>query len=266
VSATSEPSLPLPSFVIIGAQKSATRWLRDNLGRHPDIYTAASEIAFFNSRERYDDLGVDWYRRQFEGWAGEPIVGEATPGYMMWRHGPKDVARRVEATVPKAHLVAILRNPIDRADSALRHHIKHGRLPRDASLLELVWATPPEEDPLGLVAGGWYAASLGPFRRRYRKKLLTILHEDVDAEPGRVYGAVLEHLGADTHYVPDELERVVFSTQPDQAERRRPPLTQDERCELWPFFQHDVNKLQRMLRRDLSTWDPEVRSAHPLGI
>ena len=72
---TSSREPPLPTFLIIGAQKSATRWLRFNLGLHPDVYVAPSEIEFFNNRNRYNDLGVSWYRAQFEGSAGEPIVG-----------------------------------------------------------------------------------------------------------------------------------------------------------------------------------------------
>ena len=37
-------ALPLPTFLIIGAQKSATRWLRFNLGLHPDVYAAPTEL------------------------------------------------------------------------------------------------------------------------------------------------------------------------------------------------------------------------------
>ena len=86
---------PLPTFLIIGAQKSATRWLRDNLGSHPEIFTAPTEVGFFHLPRRYRELGVDWYRSKFDGWAGEPIVGESTPGYMMlWNH-PHEVAARI---------------------------------------------------------------------------------------------------------------------------------------------------------------------------
>ena len=34
----------LPTFIVIGAQKCATRWLRINLGQHPQIFTAPSEL------------------------------------------------------------------------------------------------------------------------------------------------------------------------------------------------------------------------------
>ena len=91
-----ERELPLPTFLIIGAQKSATRWLRLNLGLHPDIFSAGREIEFFNSAKHFEQEGTTWYRQQFDGWEGEPSVGEATPGYMFWRHRPVVMAERVD--------------------------------------------------------------------------------------------------------------------------------------------------------------------------
>jgi hypothetical protein len=73
-----EPELPLPTFLIIGAQKSATRWLRLNLGLHPDVFTAPRELEFFNSAEHFLQDGPEWYRRQFEdGRASSPSGGDA---------------------------------------------------------------------------------------------------------------------------------------------------------------------------------------------
>ena len=48
----SSRELPLPTFLIIGAQKCATRWLRFNLGLHPDVYVAPTELSFFNNGHR----------------------------------------------------------------------------------------------------------------------------------------------------------------------------------------------------------------------
>src|SRR5262245_20093922 len=151
---TATADLPLPTFLIIGAQKSATRWLRLNLGLHLDVYTQPREVEFFNSADRFDDLGVEWYRAQFDGWRGEPFVGEATPGYMFWRHGAQTVADRIRRVVPEVRLIAILRNPVDRAQSALVHHIEFEALPPDTDLLEYVRSVRPERDRLGIIAGG----------------------------------------------------------------------------------------------------------------
>src|SRR5690348_7876706 len=114
---------PLPTFLIIGAQKSATRWLRYNLGLHPDVYAAETEIQFFNDGKRFNELGTDWYRAQFAPAGDATYVGEATPGYMFWRHRPAVVSDRIHSVVPDVRLIAILRNPIDRAHSAMLHHI-----------------------------------------------------------------------------------------------------------------------------------------------
>jgi hypothetical protein len=250
-----EAAGPLPTFLIIGAQKSATRWLRANLGQHPAIYAAPSELEFFNNDDHYERQGVDWYRAQFGGWKDEAIVGEATPGYMMWRHQPEIMARRVRKVVPDVRLIAILRNPVDRAYSAMVHHQKRERLPADASLLDLVHRTPPEDDFLGLIAGGWYAASLRPYIRLFGEQLLVLLHDETESDATGVYARSLTHVGADPAFVPEDLQRIRFSNQ-----QKRPagedPLSLAERAELFELFRDDVRELSDLLDRDLSSWDP----------
>jgi hypothetical protein len=244
---------PLPTFLIIGAQKSATRWLRFNLGLHPDVFTADTELSFFNNREAFTTGGVDVYRGQFAGWQGEPIVGEATPGYMMWRHHPEVVAERIEQVVPDVRLLAVLRNPVDRAQSAMVHHMHYGKVAPDADLVELVRQTPPERDPLGIIAGGWYAASLAPYMERFGERLLVLLHDDVVGDPRPVYEQARLHVGASTDFVPAELEQVRFSR---QAPGTNDALSVEQRRELFEYFRADVRKLEELLGRDLSAWGP----------
>ena len=251
---------PLPTFLIIGAQKSATRWLRLNLGLHPGVFTASTEIAFFNNGDRFETLGLAWYRAQFEGWAGQPIVGEATPGYMFWRHGPACVADRIRSSIPEARLVALLRNPVDRAQSAMIHHIEGGKIPPETHLLELVRSAPPEREPLGIVTGGWYAASLQPYVDRFGDRLVVCLHDDLEDDPRRVYDTVLKHIGAAADFVPPELERVRFSyRQRPSSDPNRRQLSAEERRELYGFFAEDIDRLAALINRDLSLWNPDDR-------
>ena len=246
---------PLPTFLIIGAQKSATRWLRSNLGKHPDVFTADEELAYFN-RRAYGRLDTDWYRDQFVGWSGQPIVGEATPGYMMWTNDPNRTARRINKTVPDVRLVALLRNPVDRANSAMVHHKRRGRIPPDARLLDLVRAQNPADDQFGLVTGGWYAASLQPYRKLFDDRLLVVLHDEVRADPRSVYERALDHIGASPGFVLPEVEDVVFSNQQHAAARRAEDPTPRERAELFEYFRNDVRKLERLFGIDCSRWDP----------
>jgi hypothetical protein len=252
------PDLPLPTFLIIGAQKSATRWLRINLGLHPDVYAAPTELEFFNNGERFRTLGVAGYRARFEGWSGEPFVGEATPGYMMWRHGPSTIVGRIHQVVPDVRLIAILRNPIDRAQSAMVHHIEFKNLPRDSDLLELVRRTPPEKDPLGIIAGGWYAASLEPYQQQFGDQLLVLLHDDADDDPRGVYDRALRHIGAAPNFLPPDLEQMRFSFQqrPSPKPNGSQPLSLDQRRELYDYFRADIERLETMIGRDLSLWEP----------
>jgi uncharacterized protein (TIGR03086 family) len=262
---------PLPTFLIIGAQKSGTRWLRTNLGKHRDVYTAPLETQFFHSPSRYETSGLEWYRAQFTEWAGESIVGEATPGYMMWRHRPQLVAERIKDTVPDARLIALLRNPVDRAHSAMMHFVRQGELPADARLLDLVEETPPEDDSRCLVSGGWYAASLKPYRELFGDHLLVLLHDDMTQDPRRVYNRALMHIGASMDFVPPDLSRVVFSNRSEaveapEASNGQHELSEDERQRLYAYFRQDVDALAKMIGRDLSRWDPGGEYSVRLGI
>lgn len=248
---------PKPDFVILGAQKSATRWLRVNLGRHPEIFTVARELHYWNGGDAAGVLRpMTWYRRQFAGWTGEAFVGEATPGYMIWRHTPARTALRMRVGIPRARLIALLRNPIDRAQSALNHHARRNRITPGSRLVDVLRERRPvTEDRLCLVTGGWYERSLHPFRQGFGDQLLVLLHDEIATEPVRVYETAVAHIGAGSGFVPDTIGRVVFGGNPSGG-ATRDALTLEERIEVWQYFREDVARLEEFLDRDLAIWDP----------
>lgn len=265
-------TLPLPTFLIIGAQKSGTVWLTFNLRAHPDIFIPHPEIAlsrsgkreigFFSKGEHFEK-GLDWYRTNFEGWNGEPVVGETTPGYMMWRQGDLDVKpARIHYSLPGVRLVALLRNPVDRTYSAFLHHMRQGRIPTNAGLLEWLRSIDAKRDPLRLVAGGWYATSLKPYVTRFGKRLRVFLHDEMVDDPERLYLRTLEHIGTSTDFLPPKLRRVRHKGKAPEtsqyAEDEGAPrlLTPDERAEAYAYFRDDVERLEELLGRDLSIWRP----------
>jgi hypothetical protein len=249
------PEPPLPTFLIIGAQKSATRWLRANLGKHPDIYTPDVEIMYFSNPKYIDERGPGWYRAQFADWGGVPIVGEATPSYMAWPRHPPRIAPRVKDLLPDVRLIALLRNPVDRAYSALLHHVKHGRFPADADLVEIATTTDPNKDRLGIVGSGWYGAALTPYREIFGDQLRVFLYEEVRAQPEQVYGEALRHIGADrAEFLPTDLREVVYSNR--ERGEGPPPPTLEQRRRLYELFRDDLRLLERVIDRDLSMWDP----------
>jgi hypothetical protein len=269
---------PLPTFLIIGAQKSATRWLRSNLGEHPEIYTAPEELHAFVKAE-FAPRTIKRYRKGFANWAGEPYVGESTPGYMMLRHSPERTAARIDGALPDVRLIALLRNPVDRAQSALVHHIARKRLPKDTRLVEFIRTNEADLEEFSLISGGLYAASLEPYLDRFGDRLLVLLHDDLKADAASLYHTALRHIGARDDWLPPNLTEVRFSNQTGASgsdadataakasSRRRPPagssaamppgLTDADRRELYEYFRDDVAHLGKLIDRDLSGWDPE---------
>jgi hypothetical protein len=163
--------------------------------------------------------------------------------------------------MPDVRLIAILRNPIDRAQSAMIHHIASSGLAPDSDLLDLVEQTPAERDKLGLVSGGGYAESLEPYRDTFGDKLLVLLHDDIETDPHAFYRRAADHVGATRDFVPPDLEAVRFSyrQRPGAGRRGTPPLTIEKRRRLYEYFVDDLAKLENMLGRDLSIWEPDDR-------
>lgn len=117
----------LPDFIIIGAKKCGTTFLYHLLLRHPHIAGASKkEVHFFDMRF---DKGIDWYRSQFrppiEAGGQEVATGEASPYYLYHPHA----ARRAAGVVPQAKLIALLRDPADRAFSDYHDKARQGREP-----------------------------------------------------------------------------------------------------------------------------------------
>jgi len=106
-------------FLVIGAQKSGTTSLFKYLQRHPELYLPPSkEINFFVNASKFP-RGLDWYiETYFRGADEDKLWGEVCPSYIGYTSAPANIY----ANCPDVKLVAILRNPIDRAYSHYRTH------------------------------------------------------------------------------------------------------------------------------------------------
>ena len=236
---------PLPTFLIIGAQKSATRWLRLNLGLHPDVF-AASRDRVLQQRGPVPRGGHRWYRAQFEGWAGE---GDRRRG---------DARLHVLAPPPgrcrRAHRGDAARRAADR-DAAQPDR------PRSRRWCT-TWSTarsrairccsttcaprPPRRTSSGSsAAGGTPRASspIGSASATGSSSCCTTTSTTIRAA-STTRRCVTSAPTPD--FVPPEFERVRFSHQQrPSSEPGRRPLTLAERRELWEYFAADVAKLER---------------------
>jgi hypothetical protein len=121
--ADDETTGALPDFVVIGTMKGGTSFFYHLLSQHPLVEPAASkELHFFDT---LFDEGMEWYRRCFPAPrlidGRTTITGEATP-YMAHRLAPERMAK----VVPEARLIALLRNPVDRAYSHYHQAVRLG--------------------------------------------------------------------------------------------------------------------------------------------
>jgi hypothetical protein len=114
----------LPDFVVSGTQKGGTSSFYKLLCHHPRMRRAAvKEVHYF---DWHIDKGLEWYRRCFPARAGPTITGEATPNNLF----DPSVPERMAKEIPDASLIALLRNPVDRAYSHYQMQVRRATVSR----------------------------------------------------------------------------------------------------------------------------------------
>ena len=108
-------------FLIIGAQKAGTTALFHYLSTHPNVFMPpGKEVAFFCNDQKYLRGCERYLSHYFDAANAQQIKGEASPSYMLFDYVPA----RIQEHFPEIKLVAILRNPIDRAYSHYRMAVR----------------------------------------------------------------------------------------------------------------------------------------------
>lgn len=242
---------PLPGFLVIGAQKGGTTALYAYLRWHPAITGPSwKEVSFF---DRHWWRGEAWYRGQFPLRTGESLLGEASPSYLFHPLAPE----RARLLVPDVKLIALLRNPVDRAYSQYQHEVALGREPlsfEDALAAEEGRTRGEVErlvaDPRAFSRAWWdhtYAA-----RGRYaeqlerwlavfpHEQLLVVATEELGERPAETYASILAFLGAAPHTL-DRYPRVF--------DRDYAPMRPETRTKLAAGFAAPNRRLEELLGR-----------------
>lgn len=194
----------LPTFLIIGAQKAGTTWLAKMLRQHPDVYMPPAEIHYFDKVANYRK-GLAWYEQHFAEATHHLAIGEKTPDYL-WANGQgveghlPDVHRNIHDTLPGARLIISLRNPVERAISAVKHIIGSGRVSPLHAIDELLTGTKRAlVEGHGVLDYGFYYRQLKAYLEYFdRRQLLVLIYEeDVLAAPAAGLARVCDFLGID---------------------------------------------------------------------
>ncbi|AEG49845.1 sulfotransferase [Sphingobium chlorophenolicum L-1] len=274
----------LPHFVIIGAVKGATTWIHNQLQDNPAIYLPAPEPHFFSQDHA---LGLDHYRRFFDGARPDQMLGEKSADYL----AHPDAAARLAAVLPKARLVVQLRNPVDRAYSDYKMLFRRGTVTEGP---EHYLDGRPNDQPRFL-EDGLYARHLRRWLDHFdADQIKVILFEDVKAAPEATVAIVSDHIGAPCHYstqvgsdprndsseyflplpVRTALAPLKQAVRPLRGnavfERVRgvfarqiayPPLAPALRQRMVDYYARDIADLEDLIGRDLSHWRQDRRLA-----
>jgi Sulfotransferase domain len=240
------------TFVIGGAQKSGTTALDAFLRQHPEICMVDSAKAthFFDTEENF--VGQPEYERYHRHFCPLPrhrAIGETTPIYMYWESAPS----RIWSYNPKMKWILLLRNPVLRAFSQWNMAKKKHAEPfsfRDAVEKEVTRcreALPLQHRAFSYVDRGYYAHQV---RRIFRifgeENCLIILNEDMRNDHCGTLRTVFGFLGVDQSFVPPAAR--VFEQSYDEE------IGAELYTKLMDLFHFDIRELERLLRRDLSSW------------
>ncbi|HEV8275416.1 MAG TPA: sulfotransferase [Streptosporangiaceae bacterium] len=124
--------MALPDFLVIGAPKAGTTALHVALASHPELFTSpVKEPKFFLTDgpppRRGGPGDVQTYREHvWRREAYEALFGAAPPGTLRGESTPfylydRQAQQRIRALIPGARLIAVLRDPVERAHSNWTH-------------------------------------------------------------------------------------------------------------------------------------------------
>ncbi|MGI9175188.1 MAG: sulfotransferase family protein [Rhodothermales bacterium] len=266
----------LPDFLILGAQKAGSTSLYVHLMQHPQIIgVARKELHFFDYKSA---LGSWWYRTNFPTKAemarrsaalGKPVLtGEASPYYLFHPHA----ARRIARLLPDVKLIALLRNPVDRAFSHYHHEVRGGRetLSLEEALAQeperlhgevekmraFLWYRSRAHQRYAYRARGLYIDQLLDYDRYFdRDQMLILPSEAFYADTQAVYSRVLDFLGLDPFTLPDLKPRNA-----GQYAKNDPAIE----AGLHDFFEPHNQRLFDFLGEDFGWRRPE-RLSQPAG-
>ena len=194
-----------PDFLIIGAPRAGTTWLKRALSHHPDVMMFAGEPQFFAMTSH---LGPDDYVKRFSATGArflrrdrkertpmrpqKPVMGEKSTTYLSMSEAQISLCA---ALYPKARIVCLVRDPVARAWS----HIKHDGFGDFGEYPQKLYEQPYWQSLPAYIRHGQYARHLGRWARRYPPEQIHLvdfnrLASDADA----VYREVLTHIGAPT--------------------------------------------------------------------
>lgn len=109
-----------PDFIIIGAMKSATSTLHEQLALQPDFFMSNPKEPYYFSDDEIFDKGRAWYLSLFDEALPQQLCGESSTHYTKLPDYPHTI-ERMKAELPELKLIYVLRHPVERLVSHYIH-------------------------------------------------------------------------------------------------------------------------------------------------
>ena len=208
----------LPSFLMVGAARCGTTSMYLALRQHPAVLPTVSGRKHLNYFDDKYHRGPAWYQSHFPLKAQArrtarrtgvtPVAFEATPDYMFHPLAPERIAR----DLPGVKLIAMVRDPVERAGSAHAYQVIDGyekesferalelEDSRLAGAAERLVAEPNyysfNYQHFGYRIRGHYADQLERLEKHFgRDRIHVVDSDEFFANPGPVYDQVIDFLG-----------------------------------------------------------------------
>lgn len=299
--------MKFPNFLIIGAQKCGTTALYAALRQHPEIYMSPVKEPFYfvlnGAPPSYPAPGEEYrarlrytaesYAALFQGATSQRAVGEASALYLS-SYQPERTAANIQAFNPQMRLIALLRQPADRAWSAFQYYRAREfeplkRFPA-ALAAEATRRNGCDLPDLRHFANGCYFANLKPYFDHFpREQIRVYLYEEWNQQPQAVLRDILAFLAVDASVAlkppranvtvgyrsrwlqrfldePNRTRQMVEAILGGRLQARvygklraynrcpPPPLAPELRQALTQRYRSDIAQLQTLIGRDLSHW------------
>lgn len=202
-----------PDFYVVGAAKAGTTAIWNWLREHPDIFLpAVKEPGFFSyvgrcAAPRKGPYDPDYVSRITSNaaayadlYAGAEccLTGDVSPVYLCDEHAPARIAH----ARPNARIVIVLRDPVERAFSQFRHHVRDHLEPCRSFETALAAESERLHDGWswghGYATHGHYASQIARYLSVFpRKHILFLEFAQLQTEPETCWRRLCAHLGVD---------------------------------------------------------------------
>jgi len=202
-------SKKLPNFIIVGSAKSGTTSLYKYMNQHPDAFipTVKEPNYFVNNHEMGTSVikNKDDYTALFNC-ADETAIGEASTAYLYF----PETAQKIKNSIPNCKILAIIRNPVDRAFSMWGHQVREGLEKKsfddaiNEELRGIIRKSNQVTYGFNYYELGFTSNLLLSYQQLFGKQNVLVLnYEDLSNAPDKLMKRVFQFLNIDDKFVGD---------------------------------------------------------------